>query len=94
MRVRVSAEARRDLQSLFSYLGGRNQRAANRALETLEAAIQSLSKMPDRARRGPGSLREIIVPFGAAGYVVQFQRDQQTVLIARIFHSLEDRPLA
>lgn len=94
MRVRVSAEARRDLQRLFAYLGGRNERAAIRALETLEAAIQSLSKMPDRARRGPGSLRELIVSFGSAGYVIQFQRDQRTVLIARVFHSLEDRPLA
>ncbi|MBI5942260.1 MAG: type II toxin-antitoxin system RelE/ParE family toxin [Caulobacterales bacterium] len=94
MRVRVSAEARRDLRRLFTYLGGRNESAANRALDTLEAAIQSLAQMPDRARRGPGSLRELIVPFGSAGYIVQFRRGGATVVVVRIFHSLEDRPLA
>ncbi len=50
--------------------------------------------MPDRARPGPGAYRELLVPFGSAAYIVQFRRDERTVLVARIFHSLEDRPLA
>lgn len=50
--------------------------------------------MPDRARPGPGPYRELIVPFGSGAYIVQFPRDDWVVFVARIFHSLEDRPLA
>ena len=94
MRVRVSTEARQDVQRLFAFLGGRDAAAARRAADTLEEAIKSLSDMPDRARPGPGPYRELIVPFGSGAYIVQFRRDDRVVLIARIFHSLEDRPLA
>ena len=38
--------------------------------------------------------RELLVPFGRAAYVIQYRVYDRVVLIARIFHSLEDRPLA
>lgn len=62
-------------------------------MDTLQAAISKLSDMPNRGRPGPPSLRELIVPFGVGSYVVQY-RVTDHVLVARIFHSLEDRPLA
>ncbi len=38
--------------------------------------------------------RELFVPFRRAAYVIQYRVYERVVLVARIFHSLEDRPLA
>ncbi|WP_255367445.1 hypothetical protein [Caulobacter sp. UNC279MFTsu5.1] len=39
----------------------------------------------------PEGLRELIVPFGSAGYVLQYDVQPRQVIVLRIFHSLEDR---
>lgn len=36
-------------------------------------------------------MRELIVPFGSAGYVIRYVVHADEVLILRIFHALEDR---
>ncbi|MDO9474042.1 MAG: type II toxin-antitoxin system RelE/ParE family toxin [Caulobacter sp.] len=51
-------------------------------------------EMPHRGRPVAGDVRELIIPFGAGGYIIRYRVRDQTVVIARIFHSLEDRPLA
>jgi len=38
----------------------------------------------------PGG-RELLVRFGRHGYVVQYRVEGEEVLVARVFHGLEDR---
>lgn len=42
---------------------------------------------------GPNA-RKLFVPFGRSAYVLMYQVRVEQVLITRIFHGLEDRPLA
>jgi len=91
MKIEISAEARRDIRFLRRWLAGRSPDAAKRATQTILAAIASLNTFPERGRSVRGELRELIVPFGSAGYVVRYGVLTDRVVIARVFHSLERR---
>ncbi len=93
-QVRVTARARDDIKRLYAYMLERDEQAAARAYEALEKAMTMLNDFPFSCRRAPGEdalLRELIVPFGSAGYVLLFKiEDSQTVTIAAIRHQRED----
>jgi toxin ParE1/3/4 len=89
--VEISADARRDIQYLRRWLAGRAPGAAKRATQTILGAIESLSSFPERGRLVRDNLRELIVPFGSAGYVLQYAIQSERVTISRVFHSLERR---
>jgi len=92
LKVQVSAAARKDIARLSAFLGGKSSGVANRALDAIEAALFSLSEMPDRGYRGPREgERQVFVAFGRAGYVIQYEVTPSVVTILRIFHALEDR---
>jgi plasmid stabilization system protein ParE len=42
----------------------------------------------------PPDGRKLIVPFGRTAYIILYLVEPDAVVITRIFHSLEDRPLA
>jgi plasmid stabilization system protein ParE len=80
------------LVRVVDFLAERYPAAALRAYDTLDAAIRSLDEFSERGRPGAGQdLRELIVPFGSGGYVVQYRVDRTEVIVARIFHGREDR---
>ena len=90
-RVRFTEEAKRDLEQLYGFLLEGELVAATNALESIEQALTLLEKFPFSCRKvaegrhGP-FLREFVVPFGSAGYVVLFEidgRDTVTILAAR-----------
>jgi plasmid stabilization system protein ParE len=90
-RVRFTEEAKGDLDQLYDFLLERDLDAADEALEAIEQALTMLEKFPFSCRkaadgkRGP-FVRELVVPFGSAGYVVLFEisrRDTVTVLAVR-----------
>jgi plasmid stabilization system protein ParE len=93
-RVRFLSSARRDLLRLTDFLAG-NPAKASGALEVILAGAASLS---DYAERGvpvePPDGRKLIVPFGRTAYIILYLVEPDAVVITRIFHSLEDRPLA
>ena len=89
-RVTVAPEAKGDLFRLNAFLAERSADAARRAMDAIDAGLRSLGEMPDRAPERPQGVRELMIPFGVAGYVVQFRVDHDTVIIARIFHMRED----
>ncbi len=91
-RVVVSARAYQDLQRLDEWLHERNPRAAARLGPLLDTAIASLSEFAERGRAGPAAgLREIVVPFGSAAYLIQYRVEVEAVIVARIRHSRERR---
>ena len=89
--VEFSVAARRDLVRLQEWLDERAPRAAGEAVDILIAAAQSLAEFPERGQLVRAGLRELVVPFGSAGYVLQYGVGPRRVIIAHIFHTLEDR---
>ena len=96
--VRYSAAARADLKRLYAYLLERcttveDLDLAERALDAIEAAIESLKVSPFVYRKADRSpfLRELLIPFGHSGYVALFEIDDAaSVTILAVRHQLED----
>ncbi|MBS4099163.1 MAG: type II toxin-antitoxin system RelE/ParE family toxin [Sulfuricella sp.] len=93
-RVRFTASAREDLQRLFAFLLERDPVAARRARDAIEKAIGLLRDFPFTCRKAETDtpfLRELVIPFGATGYVALFEiEDDQTVTVLALRHQRED----
>ncbi|KSB89677.1 hypothetical protein AS593_13145 [Caulobacter vibrioides] len=79
------------MERLHDFLFEKNPRAAARLIETLDKAFASLGSASDRGRDLGEGLRELIVRFGGRSYVVRYGSDEDGVIIARIWHGLEQR---
>ena len=92
-RVRLTDEARDDLRRLFRFLAARDDSAAERAIEAIERGFGFLEHSPFSCRKAGESalVRELVIPFGGAGYVALFSiDDERTVTVASIRHQRED----
>lgn len=78
-RVRLTLEALDDLKRLQPFLIEKDPVAAARALDAIETSFRLLEYSPFSCRKAwPGErslLRELLIPFGTAGYVVLFEID-------------------
>jgi plasmid stabilization system protein ParE len=66
---------------------------AEQALATVRAGFETLRAMPFTFRKAGDSpfLRELVISFGATGYVALFEViDEQEVVIAAVRHQRED----
>lgn len=98
--VRFTEPAIDDLYQLFDFLLERAGSVedlviAERAIEEIESAcLGSLSRSPFSYRKvGRGPLRrELIIPFGASGYVAQYEIEPATrrVLVLAVRHQREE----
>jgi len=98
--VTLTDEARDDLLRLEDFLIERelasetpDWTAPERALEAIRIGLGILSWSPMTCRKaelGNGRLRELIVPFGAPGYVVLFEAVGQPVVVGAVRHQRED----
>jgi len=97
--VRYTDAARGDLLRLFEFLLERAQTAeefdaAQLAINTITAAVEGhLGRTPFIFRKAGQSpfLRELVIPFRSAGYVVLYEiQDGTTVNILAVRHQLED----
>ena len=94
MKLIVSRAAAADLQRLRAFLADKDPNAAQRAVSGIIRAIDSLDLFPDRGRPSAiAGVRELIVPFGRAAYIVRFAHDPQReeIVILRIWHGREAR---
>jgi len=95
-RVRFTEAAEDDLLRLFDFLIEQDIAAAERAEAAIAKAVELLEIFPFSCRKalgGPGGpfLRELIIPFGGAGYVALFEiENPQTVTILAFRHQRED----
>ena len=90
-RVEISTQAQNDIEYLRRWLAQRSPSASRRATRTLVTAAHTLIDFPERGRLTLEGIRELPVPFGSAGYVLQYFVEDDRVVIARVFHSLERR---
>ena len=74
--VRFTEEAEKDLLRLYDFLLANDPGAADRSLRAIRKGVQLLGFSPYTCRRagaGRSGLRELLIPFGASGYVVLFE---------------------
>lgn len=83
--------ARHDIERLHDWLFEKNPNAAFRLITTLNRHLERLSDFSERGRLVGESVRELIVPFGGAKYVIRYEVDADSVFVTRIWHSLEHR---
>jgi plasmid stabilization system protein ParE len=87
-----SPAARRDLIRLREFIEPDNPAAARRAAAILSKAANLLQEQPGIGRRIEGREdRELSVPFGQRGYLLRYRLHEDTIVILRIWHGLEDR---
>jgi len=96
-RVRFTREAEEDLLRLYDFALERDDgdwSIPERALEAIKNALRSLELSPFSYRKASSDnpfLRELIIPFGAAGYVAVFEIDDpETVTVLAVRHQRED----
>lgn len=96
-RVRFTREAEADLLQLYEFILERDssdRALAERALAAIRDGIRCLVFSPfsyRKASAGNPFLRELVIPFGPAGYVALFEiDDRSTVTILAVRHQRED----
>ncbi len=96
VEVRFTEEAQADLLRLFDFLLEHDLQVALRARQTLEDSFKLLEQFPFTCRKaaqgahGP-RLRELIISFGASGYVALFEIDNATtVTVLALRHQREE----
>lgn len=93
-KVRYTRAAREDLRCLFAFLVAHDLPAARRAREAIGKGIELLRDLPFTCRKAAPDtpfLRELVIPFGANGYVALFEvEDSETVTILAVRHQRED----
>lgn len=94
--VRFTRTASDDLERLYGFIVERDAadvELATRALAAITAGIATLESSPFTCRKADQStpfLRELIIPFGASGYVALFEiDDDRTVTILAVRHQRE-----
>jgi len=95
-RVRFTPEAEADLLRLFDFLLEQDVAAAEKARAAIAKAIELLDVFPFTCRKALGGdgnpfLRELIIPFGASGYVALFEIEKrETVTVLAVRHQREE----
>ena len=94
--VSLTAAAREYLLRLHDFLLERDIEVATRALDVVHEALKMREKFPFSCRKaadgayGP-RLRELVIPFGSAGYVALFEIDgPANVTVLAVRHQRED----
>lgn len=95
-QVRFTEKALSDLERLYEFLLEFDIHTAERAVKAIENGLSFLSQSPFSCRKaaegahGP-LLRELIIPFGASGYLALFEiEDASTVTVLALRHQRED----
>lgn len=93
-QVRFTKAAREDIKRLYAFLLTQDKLAAKRALTTIEQAMQLLNTFPFTCRKAQADnpfLRELVISFGANGYVALFEIEENAVVtIIAVRHQRED----
>ena len=93
-QIRFTKAARDDIKRLYAFLLVQDIQAAKRALEAINKAMQLLKTFPFTCRKAKADnpfLRELIISFGANGYVALFEiEESQAVTILAVRHQRED----
>jgi plasmid stabilization system protein ParE len=92
--VRYTRAAREDLRRLYGFILEDDLQTPRRAREAIGKGVELLKDFPFTCRKTTADnpfLRELVIPFGAAGYVALFEiEDNETITILAVRHQRED----
>jgi plasmid stabilization system protein ParE len=98
--VRLTRGAEADLERLFDFVlerelgrDGGDLALPEQAIAALRSGFATLKSSPFTCRKASQSpfLRELVIPFGRAGYVALFEiEDASNVVVVAVRHQLED----
>ena len=85
-------KARGDLKRLYEFILPHSSEAASRAIDVILENVEHLGVFPEAGQLWEPDInfRELPVRFGARGYVIRYRLFEDKVIIARVWHSLED----
>ena len=89
-----SPDALADVERLRTFLDQANPGAARRAMAAILTAIERLQEFPGMGMlTGDADIRQIVIRFGASGYVIRYAALAETgdILVTRIWHGREAR---
>lgn len=93
-QVSYTPAARADIKRLFGFFLDHDVAAARQALAAIIKGTDLLREFPFACRKVDDAnpfLRELIIPFGGAGYVALYEiDDDKTVTILAVRHQRED----
>ncbi len=93
-KLRLTREAENDLLRLYGFLLEKDIAAAERALEVIKGSFELLRTSPYSCRKataGNPFLRELLISFGASGYVALFEIEPENIVsILAVRHQRED----
>lgn len=93
-QLRFAEAALSDIERLYRFLADQDIPAADAALHALEKAWELLRSFPFSARKADPAnpfLRELLIPFGGAGYVALYEiEDEHILTILAVRHQRED----
>jgi plasmid stabilization system protein ParE len=92
--ILLSPDAVIDIERLRTFLDRDSPDAARRALTSIWTAIDRLQEFPGLGMPTEDTdIRQIVIRFGASGYIVRYAILTQTpdILITRIWHGRESR---
>ena len=93
-QVRFTKAAKQDLKRLYDFLLKQDKQAAAKALQAIHQAIDLLKTFPFTCRKAQIDnpfLRELVISFGANGYVALFDIEEDSIVtILAVRHQRED----
>ena len=93
-KVRYTASARKDLVRLLAFVAAHDLASARTARSAITDAVRLLEQFPYSCRtagNGDPFLRELVVPFGHAGFVVLYRiEDDNVISILAARHQREE----
>lgn len=86
--------AKADIERLYQFIADQDIAAAQAALEATDKALGMLREFPFAGQKADDDnpfLRELLIPFGRAGYVALFEiEDSTTVTVLAVRHQREE----
>lgn len=93
-KIRYTDEASDDIKRLYAFLLQHDIASAEHALQAINKAVELLGTFPFTCRKAQMDnpfLRELIISFGANGYVALFEIEENNVVtILTLRHQRED----
>jgi toxin ParE1/3/4 len=91
MKVRFSAAARADIQSIYDFIASDSPKVAARVVGAIEQSTMRLAEFPLSGRSGVvESTRELVIP--RLPYIAVYTLNIETVEIVAVFHAAQDVP--
>ena len=94
-KLKFAPEAKDDLNRLYDFVADIDLQRAERAIEVIESALDTMRNHPHTYRKANGGdmgalWRELVISFGGTGYVVLFElTDTDRVTVMAVRHQRE-----